>query len=353
MKRIKAVILANELKDDHRLWIAACDRFKEDIEYRVVGLCSYDWLETIQKTGFDILLAKPGGLTVPFKQLYDERVFILGKVLGYLVFPSPEEIFIYENKRFLSFWLQANRIPHPETQVFFDRQEAMCHIDKKAFPIVAKTNIGASGSGVRMLNTPKEALAYIERAFSAKGAAKRTGPNLGKGGWLQRGFHYALHPRGIKKKLGVYQALKADAQTGFVLLQEFVAHEFEWRVVRIGDSFFAHKKLKLNGKASGSLLKDYEKPPFDLLDFVKVITDKHQFYSQAVDIFESDKGNLVNEMQCIFGQSDKHQMLVDGQPGRYNWKKARWDFEPGDFNGNECYDLRVEYIIQSLTNHKS
>ena len=89
-------------------------------------------------------------------------------------------------------------------------------------------------------------------------------------------------------------------------------------MVRIGDSFFAHKKLKILEKSSGSLLKNYDSPPLKLLDFVKAITDKHGFYSQAVDIFESERGYLVNEMQCIFGQSDPYQMMVDGRPDGIN-----------------------------------
>ena len=124
-------------------------------------------------------------------------------------------------------------------------------------------------------------------------------------------------------------------------------------MVRIGDSFFAHKKLLKKAKASGSLKKGYEDPPKALLDFVKKITDQYGFYSQAVDIFEAGEGKyLVNEMQCIFGQSDPYQMLVDGTPGRYVYHKGKWIFEEGMFNQNESYNLRVEYVLNQLKNQK-
>src|SRR5690606_33952040 len=113
-------------------------------------------------------------------------------------------------------------------------------------------------------------------------------------------------------------------------------HTFEWRCVRIGDSFFAHKKIRKDDKASGSLLKAYEQPPFDLLDFIKEITDRRNFRSQAVDLFTDENGRyLVNEMQCIFGQSDPYQMLINDQPGRYVFRNEEWHFEPGDFNRYE------------------
>ena len=63
VKKIKTIILSNELKDDHNLWVKACKEYNEKIEYRVVNLTSCNWLEEIQKEPFDILLAKPGGLT--------------------------------------------------------------------------------------------------------------------------------------------------------------------------------------------------------------------------------------------------------------------------------------------------
>ena len=116
----------------------------------------------------------------------------------------------------------------------------------------------------------------------------------------------------------------------------------------MGDSFFAHKKLKLGEKTSGSLLKGYGDPPPDLLDFVKAITDKHKFYSQSIDIFESERGYLVNEMQCFFGQSDPHQMIINSIPGRYIYSDSGWIFEAGSFNTNESYDLRLAAALDIL-----
>ena len=349
MKKIKAIILSNEMKDDHLPWQKACEEYKDQLEYRVVDLTKNAWLDDIQSNSFDILLAKPGGFTSPFKQLYDERIYILNKVLGYSIFPSSDEIFIYENKRFLSFWLKANRIPHPRTDVFYNQKEASEYLEKQVFPLVGKVNIGASGSGVFILKTRNEAVKYLNRTFSGRGAPKRVGPNLGKGGIFKRGLHYIFNPFETFKKLNLYKTIGLDRQIGFVIFQEYIPHDFEWRIVRIGDSFFAHKKLKIGEKASGTLLKEYENPPFPLLDFVKDITDKNKLYSQAVDVFESVKGYLVNEMQCIFGQSDPFQMLVNDVPGRYLFINNNWIFEGGSFTENACYNLRIAFVIKALS----
>jgi len=349
MVKPKLIILRNEVDNDHDLWVQACENYKNDLNYQVINLTANNWLEEIIESRGDYFLAKPSGLSLPFKQIYDERIYILNRVLGYPVFPSLEEILIYENKRFLSGWLAANEIPHPFTRVFYYKTEAIDFISSCEFPVVAKTNIGASGSGIKILQNRYEALEYINRSFHRSGAPRRWGPNFEKGGVLKRGTHYIFHPFDIIKKFKTYQTRKQDSQKGFVIFQEYIPHDFEWRVVRIGDSFFAHKKLKTRGKASGSLKKKYDNPPLSVLDFVKKITDEHKFYSQAVDIFDTkDRRYLVNEMQCIFGQSDPYQMRVKGRAGRYRFKNSQWIFEQGNYNKNESYDLRIEYVLNAL-----
>ena len=86
---------------------------------------------------------------------------------------------------------------------------------------------------------------------------------------------------------------------------------------------------------------------FELLNFIRSLTDRFKFRSIAIDIFEPVQGHyLINEAQCIFGQSDPYQMLVEGTPGRYLYKDDKWIFEEGDFNSNASYDLRLKTGIE-------
>ena len=85
MTKIKAIILRNEKDDDHLLWVKACGEYSDKINFRVVDLTKNDWFEKINSEKFDILLAKPGGLTSRFKQLYDERIYILNKILTFIL----------------------------------------------------------------------------------------------------------------------------------------------------------------------------------------------------------------------------------------------------------------------------
>lgn len=348
MNKIKVIILRNERDDDHILWIKACEDYKEKIEYSVIDLTKNNWFEEIISRKFDVLLAKPGGLTSQFKQLYDERIYILSRIPGCKIYPSAEEIFIYENKRFFSYWLKANGLPHPKTNVFYYKEEADEFVKNSRFSLVAKVNIGASGSGVKILQNKNDALKYINDTFTGKGAVQRWGPNIKKRGLVKRGLHYLNKPSDINKKLNIYRTVKENPQKEFVIFQEYIPHDFEWRIVAIGDSYFAHKKMKSGEKASGLLIKNYDNPPLYLFDFAKNIMARFNFTSQSIDVFEREPGDLlINEMQCIFGQSDDYQMLVDGKPGRYRYINNRWVFEEGDFNKNESYNLRLENLLKS------
>lgn len=348
---LKIAICANEIPGDEQLWIDACNDIPEKVSYEVISLTANDWLEKVKSANADWYVFRPGAFSEHFKQLYDERVLIMQEELGLNLFPSRKEIFIYENKRFLSFWLMANQLPHPKTDIFYHEDEALQFLDHVDLPVVGKTNIGASGSGVTILKTREEAKQYTRDIFSGKGAKKKVGPNLQKGNLAIRAIKMLFNPPAIKKRLNVYKTISQGSQTRYAIFQAFTPHDHEWRVVRIGDSFFAHKKLRLGEKASGSLEKNYDTPPLNLFDFVKKVTDKHHLYSQAIDVFESGNGGyLINEMQCIFGQSDAYQMKVEGVIGRYRYLDGEWTFESGDFNRNQSYSLRVEHLINNFEN---
>lgn len=347
---MKVGILQNEDDNSSKKWEIACQ--KKKIDYEIIDLSASDWLENIQSEKFDFFLLRPSGSLSHYKTMYDERIYILSKVLNFKLYPSYEEAYIYENKKLLSYYLKACNIPHPKTVVFYSKQEAIKFAANTDLPIVAKTSIGASGSGVKILKTKEQLEKYIKDAFSKKGIKSRFGPNRVTGS-PKKWFMKALQsPAYFKYKLKKYLTGYSHGQRDFVIFQEFIQHDFEWRAVKIGESYFAHKKIKHGEKASGSKGIDYVEPPESILNFLKKICDKNNFNFMSVDIFEDGKGGyLVNELQTIFGHVQDYICSVNGKPGRYLYKENKWIFELGDFNTNESYDLRLETAIK-LYNEK-
>lgn len=348
MKTPNIAILKNESDQDYLLWVASCEKMGNQLDFDVIDLTSNDWIDKVKSKDYDIFLTIPPGVTSLFKQLYDERIWMINNALKKLVYPSFTEILIYENKRSLSYWLKLNNLDAPDTFVFYHKNEALNFIKKATYPIVSKLNIGASGNGVKFLTDKIQAEAYIEQAFSSNGLSFKSGPKLKKGNLIKKVKKVLFQKGYFSNRMKEYKALSIENQKGFVLFQGFVPHNFEWRCVRIGDSFFAHKKIVKKGKASGTLGKLYDNPPLELFDFIYQFSNEFDITSAAIDLFEYNGKYLINEIQCIFGQSDEYQMLVDGKPGRYVRKDDKWHFEEGLFNTNKNYDLRLAHALSLL-----
>lgn len=336
-------ILKNENPESHIKWQTACENFR--VNYVVVDLLRYDFIEYLRSLSPTFCLAQPSGMVLLYKRMFDERIFAIEKYLGLKVFPAYHEIIIHENKNALAYFLEGNQIPHPSTLVFYSQQDALDYIQNAQLPLVAKTTIGAAGSGVKVLTSRNQALEYVQVAFT-KGIARRFGPNKKTGtpkSWLIKALK---SPRYFFAKLKEYKSRAKDLQFGYIILQEYIEHNYEWRCVKIGESFFAYKKLKIGDKASGSKQFEYGAPPVEILDFTQNLCHKHGFDFMAVDIFYVDGKIYVNELQTIFGHKSPFICKVDGKPGRYLFKNNDWVFEPGDFNTNESYDLRLETALK-------
>jgi glutathione synthase/RimK-type ligase-like ATP-grasp enzyme len=344
MPDIRAAILRNEDPSSGKKWALACEKL--GIEHHIIDLTAADWMSQISAVNPDLCLLRPPGMLRHFKALYDERMYIVSQVLGLPTYPSFTECYIYENKPLLSDYLQAKGIPHPQTHVFYDQNAALAFANTCPLPVVAKTSIGASGSGVQVIRQRGKALQHVKKAFSPQGIKRRYGPNRVTGSprkWLAKALK---SPSYFLAKLKEYAAIHQHGERGFVLFQEYIPHDFEWRAVKIGASYFAHQKIKYRDMASGSKGIDYVAPRLGLMDFARNLCETNDFSFMAVDLFEDGKGGyLVNELQTIFGHVQDHIMEVNGKPGRYLHQNGRWVFEEGDFNTNESYDLRLQTAI--------
>ena len=310
-----AGILADK-RQYHRHWIGACRDL--DVSYRLIELAKADWLEKIAISDCDIYLVWPDVSSVEQKTMFDERLNIMVHQMNKQIYPSFLETWLYENKRLQHYWMKANQLPVPQTWIFYNLEEAIDFSRSCSYPIVFKCNLGASSSGVFMLESKRRANKMIKRAFKS----------------------------GIRLKRGnIY-----NRQQRNVYFQEYLSDVKEWRMVRIGDSYFGHGKERVGKFHSGSHKVSWDLPPKIAFDLLKKITDIGGFTSMNVDLFETEDGNLfINELQTVFGTSiAKEQMKINGEPGRYVYEDDIWQFEPGSFCANHICNLRLEYLLRML-----
>lgn len=304
----------------HRHWpyIAACRDLR--VAYKIIDISGPDWINVVEKSKCDAFLVWPSTQLGIWKQMYDDRLRIMVEDLNKIVYPGYKELWFYESKRRMHYWLEANDVSHPNTWVFYSREAAFDFARNCRLPIVVKTDMGAAASGVKILRKRSGLLKYVNRCFK----------------------------RGIVHRDGDAR----ETEWGSVLFQEYLPGVREWRMLRIGDSYFGYEKILKGSFHSGSHCWSYSQPKTELLDIVRSITNKWNLTSMNLDIFESQDGRyLVNELQAIFGMGNPYEMcVVDGQPGRmlYDAKQKSWQFEPGDFCQNYLCNQRILYLLKLL-----
>lgn len=323
--------IIKEINNFHNDYIQACKDL--NIDYEIIDITSKDWIENIRKFDGSGFLVRPSPGKAVWKQMYDEKLYFINKIMGHPIYPSYNELFIYENKRNMAYWLESNDIPMAKTYVFYNKKEAVNFVENyEKYPLFFKPNIGSGSLGIKILKKKKEALKLIDKIFTK----------------------YKFYNRGFtkwQKKYLIPYPLMDDKQFNNLIFQEKINLKYEWRGVKIGESYFAHKKLpNSKGLHSGSGKANYDTPPNNVMDFLKFVCDIGDFNSMNVDFFEDNEGNFyVNELQTIFGSNIKpYQMCVNAKPGRYLYINGKWEFEEGMFNQNNSWNLRVLDFINQL-----
>lgn len=307
----------------HWPYIAACRDL--GIAYKVIDISGPDWIDVVRESECDAFLVWPSVHMSIWKEMFDERLRIMTEELDKTIYPDYKSTWIYESKRKMHYWLQANNIPHPKTWIFYDIDDALDFAEKVKLPIVFKSDFGSGASGVKIFRHRAPLIRFVKRCF-------------------KRGY---VRPR----------SYPLDKQWGSVLLQEYLPRVKEWRMIRIGDSYFGYEKIKKGDFHSGSHCWNYSKPKDDLLEFIRNITNIGNFLSMDLDIFETqDSRYLVNELQTVCGMGNPYEMcVVDGKHGRmcFDAKTKSWRFEAGEFCQHYLCNQRVLALLNLLNDVKS
>jgi glutathione synthase/RimK-type ligase-like ATP-grasp enzyme len=302
----------------HHFYVDACQEM--DIPFILIDLMQTDWLIQVEKSECKGFLAWPSASLTIWRNLYDERIIIIEEELKRTVFPSFKETWMWESKRRMHYWLEANKVKHPKGWVFYEYDEAKSFVEKAYYPMVFKTNHGDSSRGVRIVRTKKQAMRLTKKSFG-------------------RGSNYSTN-------------YPLDKEWGNILLQEYIPEATEWRLIRVGDSYFGYQKVRIGDFASGHGEARYCAVPTELLDYIRDITEKHNFRSMSFDILQSSSNEFfIIELQSLFGDTKSgRKCIVNGKLGRYIFKEKEnsWTFEEGIFDQNNCANLRVEWLLGIL-----
>lgn len=333
--------ILSDFSKHYEKYTKACEEL--GVQYSVIDFTSHHWLEEVVTSNCDGYFVHPSVDTNLCKGMFDERIRVMVDELGLIVWPRIEDLWFYEGKRRLAYWLEAKGIPHPNTYVFYDEAEAIDFLSRANYPLIYKTHLGSAASGVIRLKNQSHAIRLIKKAFS-KGVIRDWGD-------------------------------RRERDWGYIILQEYIPDAREFRIIKIGDSWFGHEKL-MDPKShfhSGSDLVGWGSPPLNVFEFCLSIAEIGKFPIMCFDIFSTQTGKLlVNELQVAFGSYNPSQMYIceneinqsnsvcstgkkiphNLKPGRYIHQNGEWLFEEGLFNRNGSANLKIETFAEYLTTQK-
>jgi hypothetical protein len=326
--------------------VNACNELK--VEHTVFDIYAVDWIEKLRGMQADGCIYRPEFRYSAWRDLYAERIRFMHSHFGIPLYPGLHELELYESKRRMAYWLQANKIPQPMTWVFGNTEEAEEFLRSAQYPLIFKTDFGNASQGVRRIMNHTQAKAVVRQSF---GNGYRT-PTY-KIDELDLKNRLKALVRSIYRKVFGIRNPPSDVELDVVLFQEHVPIQHEWRLIKVGDSYFGHEKIAVEsgqhkGFHSGSGHSAWTIPSVKVFDFAREVCEKGQFATMSLDIFETSDGALVvNELQTLFGVVAKNQMYREDDHGktglRYVFEPVsrKWIEEEGEFGQDSCYRLRI------------
>lgn len=341
--------IPKDREQGYKYIVNACNEL--NVKYELYDIYSANWVDDIKKINPKGIIYRPEFRYRNWRIFFNERIEYINQYLGIPVYPSLKELSLYESKRNMAYFAMLNSLPYPKTYIFGNKEEAIKFAQTTSYPIVFKTDFGNASQGVKILKNKKQAIEIINAAF---GNGYKIKPFDDRKLDLWNRFKFIVRP--FYRKLFGIRNIPPDFEIDSVIFQEFIEIKKEWRIVKIGNSYFGHDKLPdERGFNSGSGLTSWAIPPKELFYLIKDICDKHKFNSMAFDVFENIKGEyLISELQTVFGVVAKNQMhkKINGQliPFRFYFDTIMNDFkeELGNFGQNYCYNLRVQDFLNQL-----
>jgi glutathione synthase/RimK-type ligase-like ATP-grasp enzyme len=271
--------------------------------------------------------------------LFAKQLLFSLEQAGKKVFPDFNTCWHFDDKVGQKYLLEAIAAPLVPSYVFYTREEAEVWINSINFPKVFKLRGGAGSANVKLVNSRKEALRIIKRAFG-KGFSQYDWKEHLKEAWRKyktgnavlrdvlRPFYYAVktHPTLFAKYKG--------NEKGYVYFQDFIPNnQFDIRVIVINNKAFAIKRFVRENdfRASGSGIIKYEKQDLDDR-CVKIAFDvnvKMKAQCIAYDfVFDKNNNPLIVEISYGFspfaydacsGYWDRNMNWHEGPFDPYGW----------------------------------
>ena len=206
---------------------------------------------------------------------------------------------LYESKIFQSYLFKSQGYPHPETRIFFDKNNALQAIEEVKYPFIVKSSAGAGSASFRFIENKEQARYQIEENF---------------------GIGLQYHGSGRREK-------------GVFYMQEYIQAPGIYRIVMIGDdigySFYQTNKpgTKI---ASSQGYDSYPPTPIELLDISSKINREMNWQYMMYDYIYSEEKKkwLILELTDTCGRGHSAKRKITHCLIGHKWKNIESNISP-------------------------
>lgn len=249
------------------------------------------------------------------KQSAKVILYTIEHYLDIPVYPNNYSSWHYDEKISQHYFFQAQKIPTPDTHVFWKEIDALDFIDDIDYPIILKLSGGAGSANVVKIRTKEEAKKFVSELFNT-GVFPYTfnefknGVNFLSPHWIKEIASRVVNSLNyvIFSKIPPLDKDWWKPDFGYAYFQEFLPdNPFDTRVTIIGDSAFAFRRFNRPNdfRASGSGLIDYDPSAIDLrcVESAFKISERANFQSMAYDFLFKSGVPVVCEISYTFTDS--------------------------------------------------
>lgn len=291
-------------------WIEYCQA--NNIPHKLVNTYSNNIVEEL--TDCDIFMCHHHHSSYKEKLFAKQLLFSLQQA-GIKVFPDFNTGWHFDDKVGQKYLLEAINAPLAPSYVFYTKKEALEWVKKTSFPKVFKLRGGAGSSNVKLANSKKEAIKFINKAFGKGFPQYSAIDNLKERYNKYKHGHTTISNvlKGIIRLGYPTEFSKMYApEKGYAYFQDFIPNNnYDIRLIIIGgEKAYGMKRLVRQNdfRASGSNSFIYDKIDEQILKIGFETANKLNLQAVAFDfVYDINKSPLIIEMSYAYGTKGSRQ----------------------------------------------
>jgi glutathione synthase/RimK-type ligase-like ATP-grasp enzyme len=272
-----------------------------NIDYVRLDVNDPDFWETVKKLDLFLYVFHN---TTDMKELARTIMPVIEKYMNIKCFPDQASSWFYDDKIKEYYLLKENGFPVINTQIFWNKNEALKWVETADFPKVFKLKAGSQSSNVVFVNNKNTASKLVKKMFY-----KGIDPNKVPFNKMKLIKDFTIKKWFKNSCILIYRWLNGidlypywDRQKNYIIFQDFQpGNNYDTRITVIGNRAFGliRHNRKNDFRASGSGKKDYDTSNIDMR-FVEIafrVSEKLNVQSMAYDfLYDRNKEPVICEI---------------------------------------------------------